>query len=125
MNILGSEHNILKMMHSRNDILITYWSKCASLSMLDIVLNDFLSFCSTIDAPDPAEMKRLQARERQRKRREMLNDNSGKLYEIRKKDTGKQTIPEREPSNIKGKGPDGTWTRKPLAYRKSYILIYL
>ena len=39
-----------------------------------------------MDHPDPAEVKKLKARERQRKWTEKLNENSQKLEEIRKKD---------------------------------------
>ena len=51
--------------------------------MLDIVLK-LLNFYSKMDHPDPVEVKKLKARERQRKRREKLKENSEKLEEILK-----------------------------------------
>ena len=57
--------------------------------MLDIVLK-LLYFYSKMDHPDPVEVKKLKARERQRKWREKLKENSEKLEEIRKKDATQQ-----------------------------------
>ena len=88
----------------------TRQKKCGTLSMLDSVLK-LLYFYSKMDHPDPVEVKRLNARERQRKRREKLKDNSEKLEEIRKKDATQQrknrdakrlTITEREKRKHQG-----------------------
>ena len=49
-----------------------------------------LYFYSKMDHPDPVEVKKLKARERQRKRREKLKENSEKLEEIQKKDATQQ-----------------------------------
>ena len=57
--------------------------------MLDIGLK-LLYFYSKMDHPDPVEVKKLKARERQRKQREKLKGNSEKLEEIRKKDATQQ-----------------------------------
>ena len=43
-----------------------------------------------MDHHDPVEVKKLNARERQRKRRDKLKENSEKLEEIRKKDATPQ-----------------------------------
>ena len=56
------------------------------MSMLDMVLK-LLNFYSKMDHPDPVEVKKLKARENQRKWREKLKENSKKLEEILKKDT--------------------------------------
>ena len=43
-----------------------------------------------MDHPDPVEVKKLKARECQRKRREKLKENSEKLEEMQKKDATQQ-----------------------------------